>query len=154
MERYERPCLKIIGVTEVDKLLTMSEVEPGATDIGAPMVSAKESVWDEDVILYNINYNINKEEQAMKGIGLDKVKHFAVCLAITVSVAFAIKGMGTWYGAEVPNIACGGAGACLALLAGVGKEALDYIEGRKADFADILADTAGAAVGVLLMLLA
>lgn len=86
-------------------------------------------------------------------IGFDKVKHAVVCLAITIAVAFAIIGVCTWYGAKPPKIVCGAVGACLALIAGVGKEASDYITNRKFDFSDLLADVVGAAIGIVLILL-
>jgi len=86
-------------------------------------------------------------------IGFDKVKHAAVCLCITIAVAFAIMGVTTWYGAEPPKIVCGLVGACLALIAGVGKEASDYITNCKFDFSDLLADVVGAAIGIVLILL-
>lgn len=88
-------------------------------------------------------------------IGNDKIKHAAVCLAITVAVAFAIIGVTTWYETkvELPKIVCGCVGACLALIAGVGKEASDYITNRKFDFSDLLADVVGAAIGIVLILL-
>ena len=86
-------------------------------------------------------------------IGNDKVKHAAVCLAITIAVAFAIMGVCKWYSAEPPKIVCGAVGACLALIAGVGKEASDYITNRKFDFSDLLADVVGAAIGIVLILL-
>lgn len=86
-------------------------------------------------------------------IGNDKIKHAVVCLAITIAVAFAIIGVCTWYGAKPPKIVCGCVGACLALIAGVGKEASDYISNRKFDFSDLLADVVGAAIGIVLILL-
>ncbi|MBQ2175879.1 MAG: hypothetical protein II453_12725, partial [Alphaproteobacteria bacterium] len=72
---------------------------------------------------------------------------------ITIAVAFAIMGVCTWYGANPPKIVCGFVGACLALIAGVGKEASDYITNRKFDFSDLLADVVGAAIGIVLILL-
>ena len=84
-------------------------------------------------------------------IGNDKIKHAAVCLAITIAVAFAIMGVCTWYGAKPPKIVCGCVGACLALIAGVGKESADYITNRKFDFSDLLADIVGAAIGIVLI---
>lgn len=90
----------------------------------------------------------------MEKIGIDKIKHAVVCLVITIAVAFAIMGVCTWYDAkEVPKIVCGSVGACLALIAGVGKEASDYFNGHKFDFMDLLADLVGSAVGVALILL-
>lgn len=86
-------------------------------------------------------------------IGTDKIKHAIVCWCITIAVAFAIMGVCTWYGAEPPKIVCGLVGACLALIAGVGKEASDYITNRKFDFSDLLADLVGAAIGIILILL-
>ena len=86
-------------------------------------------------------------------IGFDKVKHAVVCLAITIAVAFAIMGVCTWYNANPPKIVCGLVGACFALIAGVGKEASDYITNRKFDFSDLLADVVGAAIGIVLILL-
>ena len=91
----------------------------------------------------------------MEKIGFDKVKHAAVCLCITIAVAFAIMGVTTWYETknEVPKIVFGCVGACLALIAGVGKESSDYITNRKFDFSDLLADLVGAAIGIVLILL-
>ena len=84
-------------------------------------------------------------------IGTDKIKHAVVCWCITIAVAFAIMGVCTWYGAKPPKIVCGAVGGCLALIAGVGKEASDYIINRKFDFFDLLADVVGAAIGIVLI---
>lgn len=86
-------------------------------------------------------------------IGTDKIKHAVVCWCITIAIAFAIMGVCTWYCAKPPKIVCGAVGACLALIAGVGKEASDYITNRKFDFSDLLADVAGAAIGIVLICL-
>lgn len=51
--KYERPYIEIFEASVV--LLAVSELGPGATDIGAPSF---ESVWDE----VDNTYNINKEE--------------------------------------------------------------------------------------------
>lgn len=90
----------------------------------------------------------------MEKIGFDKVKHAAVCLAITVAVAFVVIGIcKLYYDAEPPKIVCGAVGACLALIAGVGKEVSDYLSNRKFDFTDLLADVSGAIMGIGLILL-
>lgn len=58
--KYERPCIMTVEVTEIDFLLSISEMGPGAGDIGAPDVENEvKSIWDE----VNEQYNINKEEQ-------------------------------------------------------------------------------------------
>ena len=90
----------------------------------------------------------------MEKIGFDKVKHTVVCLFITIAVGFTVIGICKWYyDAEPPKIVCGAVGACLALIAGVCKEAIDYISNRKFDFSDLLADLVGAAIGIGLILL-
>lgn len=45
--RYERPRIMMVEVREIDFLLSVSEMRPGAGDIGAPSFGAKKSsVWD------------------------------------------------------------------------------------------------------------
>lgn len=39
----------LLEVSEINFLLSMSEMEPGAGDIGSPGFGAKKSVWDEEI---------------------------------------------------------------------------------------------------------
>lgn len=89
----------------------------------------------------------------MNEIGIDKVKHFAVCIVVTCVVAIVFSGVSKMYGGDVPNAVCGAIGVEFALVLGVGKEAEDYLQSKKFDFSDFLADVAGAVVGFVFALL-
>lgn len=89
----------------------------------------------------------------MKETGIDKVKHAAVCFVVTCVVAIVFNGVAKMYGGNVPNAVCGAIGVAFALVLGVGKEAEDYLQNKKFDFQDLIADVAGAAIGFFLALL-
>ena len=89
----------------------------------------------------------------MEKIGIDKAAHFFACLVMTCLLALTFKGVPQMYGAEIPNCVCGGIGAAYSALLGIGKELFDYLQRRKIDCLDLLADILGITVGFLLCLL-
>lgn len=72
---------------------------------------------------------------------------------VTCVVAIVFNGVAKMYGGDVPNVVCGAIGVAFALVLGVGKEAEDYLQSKKFDFQDLIADVIGAAVGFILALL-
>lgn len=85
----------------------------------------------------------------MKNFGIDKYIHAVVCMAIVAVVALVMKSTEP----ELANAACGGLGVCVALCAGIGKEVWDKVVRLTGfDWADLLFDAVGAAVGFVLTL--
>ena len=69
-------------------------------------------------------------------MGADKIKHFGVCLLLTVLVGCLLTPL---------------AGIIVALLTGMGKELYDRMQGGPFDWLDIAADAAGTLVGAMLL---
>lgn len=85
----------------------------------------------------------------MKEFGIDKWIHAVVSMVIVAVVALVMKGTEP----ELANAACGGLGVAVALCCGVAKEVWDKVaRGTGFDWADLLFDAAGAAVGFVLTL--
>ncbi len=72
-------------------------------------------------------------------MGADKIKHFGVCLLLTVLVGCLLTPL---------------AGIIVALLTGMGKELYDRMQGGPFDWLDIAADVGGIAAALLVFALA
>lgn len=79
-------------------------------------------------------------------VGIDKVAHFLACVLVTLIVAIIFEKTT----AGLPSVSYAFMGAFASIVAGVIKEAVDFLSGEEFDTHDLLADLIGAVFGFFL----